>query len=301
MVSARKKVLVVADVQGWAWDKKARALKQQLDGDEFQVDVAYMQHDRLQEGYDLYHLFEVYQVNAQPLPAGARFVTGITAHVWRTWEMRHGAGTVRGWAAGAAAVHANSIMLRDEFAAHLGRPVWYLPNGVDEAFYQRYRPRAQDERLVVGHVGKPNPRKGCEEFIRPACAAAGVELREVRRTSKDALSAEAMREFYQDLHVLVVASDMDGTPNPALEAAACEVAIVSNRIGNMPEFVYSDTGNGMLVERSVDAYVSALRVLKQDMKTCLEWGREARRTVERDWTWEKMAQNYAQMWREVIG
>ena len=295
----RKKVLVVADVTGWAWDKKARALKQHLDGDEFQVDVAYMQHDRLPEGYDLYHLFEVYQVNAQPLPHGARFVTGITAHVWRTWEMRHGAGTVRGWAAGAVAVHANSVMLRDEFSAHLGRPVYYLPNGVDEAFYQRYRPRSQDEHLVVGHVGKPNPRKGCEEFIRPACAAAGVELREIRRTSKDAFSAEQMREFYQDLHALVVASDMDGTPNPAFEAAACEIAIVSNPIGNMPEFLAAGEG-GVLVERSVDAYVSALCSLKQNMIGCIERGREARRVVERDWTWAKMAQNYARMWREVI-
>jgi glycosyltransferase involved in cell wall biosynthesis len=305
----KSRILIIADVPNWAWAKKAAQLQKYLGGPdgEFVVDVAYTTAQPVELGYDLYHTFEVSQVHQIPknidlwpgTPEKHRAVTGITAHVWPTWEARHGAGTVRGWASRAQGFHANSRLLQKEISAYLGHEVYYVPNGVDETFYRRLRPRAHDQRLVVGHVGKPNPRKG-RDLIAAACERAGVEFREIRRTSKDALTAEDMREFYQDLHVLAVASDMDGTPNPALEAAACECAVVSNAIGNMPEFVESGC-NGVLVERSVESLSAAFADLKRSVEGVVQMGRAARDTIERDWTWKKLSCNYADMWREVLG
>jgi glycosyltransferase involved in cell wall biosynthesis len=294
-----KKVIVLADVPGWAWDKKARELKKHLDGGEFQVDVAYLNVDGLPQGYDLYHTFEVSQMPG--VPDNLRKVTGITAHVWQTWEGRHGRGTVRNWAMFARGFHANSIMLQREmetYFAEMGSPrkIHYVPNGVDEQFYRRLRDRRDNGKLVVGHVGKPNPRKG-HHLIVEACNRVGAELRCIQRTSKDALGAEEVREFYQDIHVLAVASDMDGTPNPALEAAACECAIVSNAIGNMPEFLTHGV-NGHHVERTVESIADALRSIS--VERAIEMGRKARETIEREWTWKKLSVNYADMWREVL-
>ena len=295
------RVLVLADVRGWAWCRKAQALQRCLAG-RIDVEVAYhTDHSagpRIRErAHDLYHSFEVIQVNH--FPPGLPFVTGITAHVITGYENR-GAGTVKRWADRAVGVHANSAMLQREFSAHLGgRQVYYVPNGVDEGFFRRLRPRSSSSRLVVGHVARPNARKG-HDVVREACARVGVELRQIDRTFRNALDQAAMREFYQDLHVLVVHSSMDGTPNPALEAAACEVAIVSNAIGNMPQFLEHGV-NGLLTDHALDGLTAELANLAARPRDEVEeMGRAARRAIEADWTWAKRAENYADMWTECI-
>lgn len=293
----KPRVLVLADVPNWAWARKAEQLKKHLGGEggEFHVDVAFTTNSPPVPDYDLYHTFEFPQTTQ--LPVGWRKTTGITAHVWPTWNQRHGANTVKGWASTAVVVHANSRLLQGEIAHHLGRAVHYVPNGVDEEFFRRRRPHPGG-KLVVGWVGKPNPRKG-RAIVEEACARAGVEFRHVQRNYQTALSVEEMREFYQGIHVLAVASDMDGTPNPALEAAACQCAVVSNRIGNMPEFVRHGE-NGMLVERDAVSMGMALAELAADPKRALRMGEVARETVLAEWTWRKMSQNYATMWREAL-
>ena len=293
----KPKIAIIADVRTWAWARKAEQLRLHL-SDEFAIEVACIyatpRPDPMPRGADLYNTFEVFQ--ARHLPAGLPYVTGMTAHVWRTWEAQHGAGTVKRWASSALAFHANSKLIEAEMRELLGREIHYVPNGVDEAFFVRQRARARSGRLIVGWVGKPNPRKG-SDIVKQACAAAGVELRTVERTHRNALSPAEMRDFYQDLHVLVVASDMDGTPNPALEAAACGIAIVSNRIGNMPEFI-RDGVNGRLVERTAESIAAVLRELTPP--EAIRMGDEARLTIERGWTWKHQAPAYARMWLDAL-
>lgn len=292
----RPKIAILSDVRTWAWARKSEQLKKHL-GDQFDIQIAHLydaKPDPMPKGCDLYNTFEVFQ--ARNLPAGLPYVTGMTAHVWRTWEAQHGPGTVRKWATGALAFHANSRMLEAEMRALLERPICYVPNGVDESFFRRIKPRASSRRLVVGWVGKPNPRKG-SSIVVEACKIAGVELRTVERTHRNALTPENMRDFYQDLHVLAVASDFDGTPNPALEAAACGVAVVSNRIGNMPEFI-RDGVNGRLVERNAESLAAAL--MQMDIPDAVRMGDAARSTVETGWTWRHQAPAYARMWRGAL-
>lgn len=295
----RPRVLILCDVPNWAWARKAAALKQHL-SDRFEIEIVYGQNANVghMAGRDLYHTFECIQIGA--IPPGWPIVTGITAHVWRKWENERGAGTVKGWADRCLGFHANSRLLERELAEYLGRPVYYVPNGVDEAFWTRTRERVRTGRLIVGSVARPNVRKGAE-MIERACRLVGAEFRAISRRSHDALPADAVRDFYQDLDVLAIASDMDGTPNPALEAAACGVPIVSNRIGNMPEFI--DHGrNGLLIERTVEGLTAAFGQLQSMPLAEIDaMGEAARRTVEAGWTWKRQAENYARMWSECLG
>jgi len=290
----RPRICIMADVPNWAWGRKARALRGAL-SDSFEIAIWYTSKEGQPPGdFDLFHTFDFPQV--QRVPEGAPCVTGVTAHVWKTW----GEERVRAWAKKAVALHANSRLLEAELEQFANQTVLglvvYTPNGVDAEFFHRTRPRRVDDHLVVGWVGKPNPRKG-RAIVEDACAHAGVELRVIERKSGDALSAEEMREFYQDLHVLAVASDMDGTPNPALEAAACGVCVVSNRIGNMPEFIV-DRWNGRLVaDRDSRVYVNPLFM---DPEIAVEMGVQARQTVLDAWTWTHQAEHYAELWGAAL-
>lgn len=294
------RVLVLADVPNWAWARKAAALKAHLAG---RVDVTVMcSTDPMaakvirDQSHDLYHTFEVCQIGS--IPAGWPMTTGITAHVVVP-KGNYTVETIRDCASRSVGFHANSLLLKREMEAHLRRPVYYVPNGVDETFFRRVRPRKAN-RLVVGYVARPNPRKGAG-IVEEACKRAGVELRAIVKTWRQALTAEQMREWYQDIHVLAVSSDMDGTPNPALEAAACECAVVTNPIGNMPEFIRSGI-NGIMTERTVDSLAAALSSLaSRPLPEVEAMGRAARETIVREWTWKHKAIAYAEMWERCLG
>ena len=109
-----------------------------------------------------------------------------------------------------------------------------------------------------------------------------------------------MHEYYQNMDVFVVASVEDGTPNGALEAAACGRPIISNRIGNMPEFIKDGYNGFLLNERSVEAYVEKLNYLNDNRDHLKEMGKNARKTVEENWTWKIQAEGYRKMFNGIL-
>lgn len=320
-MSGKPAVLVVADVPGWAWERKALAYQRHL-GDRFVVTVAYATQglpDYTQ--FDLVHLFEVSQVSLQARlgPTTFKLVAGLTANVWRTW----GPERMQRWAAQVDALHANSRLLEADMQQFHPR-VFYVPNGVDPDFFKRWHPHPG--RVVFGHVGKPNPRKGGALIIE-AARKAGVECRMVVRSSKLAMPASKMAAWYQGVSVMVTASNMDGTPNPMLEGAATECALLSTPIGNMPEFIKSDYNGWLLAETLPyhgptppegwsleilaadaaqtdalrDALVDRMRWFADHPGDTILMGRAARQSVLADWTWARQVEHVAAMWAAVLG
>lgn len=324
----KPKIAIMADVENWAWGRKAQHLQRWLSED-FDITIWYLKFGAVPGIFDLYHTFDL--PNVSWVPEGKRCVTGITAHVWPTW----GAELVKAWASRAEALHANSRLLLDDMAPFIKytrqRELYYVPNGVCPEQFCRTAPRppVTGGPLVVGHQGKANPRKGADVLQAAVLEAqrrgVQIDFRLLQRGHQDALSAAEMRDWYQDLDLLLVASDMDGTPNSALEAAACEVATLGNCIGNLPEFITgtSEGWNGWLMEGLVpfsfhlgplphrappaanldyviDQYARQLVFAARDRAELHAMGRLARATVEKSWTWQQKASNYAVMWRQAL-
>jgi glycosyltransferase involved in cell wall biosynthesis len=341
----KKKILVLADVPGWAWDHKGRQYVQHLNGSDFDVALAY--HATLDTfdvtSFDLVHCFEVSQLRAFPLDYPVPIVAGLTAHVWRTWTSSR----MHEWAARCVGLHGNSVMLVDDLKRFHER-VYYTPNGVDPEFWRPARPTGAsgafpatpDRRAIpftVCHVGKPNPRKGSALIIE-ACRRADVKLLLCQRTSHIKLPPEQIRRLYWNAHVQITCSDMDGTPNPMLEAAACENIPISNPIGNMPELIVNGV-NGHLVDPPVlpnpfrpyvavcakcseregvpstcehgpdpeirdaliDEMASTLRGLSRlSVEEVSRIGHNARQSIVNDWTWQRQVMYVARMWHDVL-
>ena len=317
----RPRVLVLADTATWAWHRKALAYQTHL-RDTFDITIAYHAQVPDLRTFDLIHLFEVSQVGTltsygpraqRPFKA----VAGLTAHVWRTW----GAQRMHAWAAQVDALHGNSLLLVHELQPFHQR-VYYTPNGVDPDVYRRLGPRDWSAPIIFGHVGKPNPRKGGEVIVN-AAREAWVELRMIQRTSKLALSTEEMVEWYQGIDVQVTASNLDGTPNPQLESAACENAMLSTPIGNMPDFIV-DGVNGYLTRAALpyrmpelnihmadDEYfgrraalqaelTGRMREMAVDPAKTRTMGAAARQTVLDGWTWAHQVEHVRKMWGDML-
>lgn len=298
--SGKPSIMLLVDVPGWAWDYKAKQITRYL-SDEFNFSVLYWSDFKYRwfsayvnrQRFDLHFTFEC---NFVPHLKGTdyrRLITGVTAHTYVNFE------NYQNLLKTAYAVHANSRILFDEIKK-INPNCYYVPNGVDESHFQ-FKERDLRQPFTAAYVEKNTKRKGFENYVVPACQKAGVPLKSL--TAKyhhpDRLPREEMPEFYRDIDVVLIASDMDGTPNQLLEAAAVGRTFIGNKIGNVPEF--ANGRNGFIVERNVEDYAEKLVWLKNHRETCREMGREARKSIEHHWTWAAQAENYRHLFRKVLG
>ena len=296
-INRKPRILFISDVKGWAWWIKSHYIKKYL-SDEFDIDVTYVLGDgctptaKIDQGYyDLYFTYGFSYIDFLTKVPKHKKVTGITAHrakhvIFPKMQM-------------AGHVHANSMMLLKELYDMGFRYSHYIPNGVNEKLFRPIDSIKKDGSLVVGHVGKECEAKGQREFIIPSIQAANVNSYTNLRNWKDKISHDEMPNIYNQMDVFVVASTEDGTPNPALEAAACGRPIISNRIGNMPEFI-EDGYNGFIVPRKVEAYVEKIKYFKENRDELIRMGKNARKTVLEGWTWKLQSENYRKMFREIF-
>ncbi len=288
---------IIVDVRGWAWDFKAQHLKQYL-SDEFNINIVYASDSspKLWSDNNVWFSFEYFAQYERMIRVP--YVTGVTAHTYVNFP------SFDKYLKSATAIHANSRMLYEEIKTRNLR-CFYLPNGVAMEEFPYYE-RDITQPFTVGYVGKGTKRKGFDKYIVPACNAAGVGLKAQVGKYKDpnVINHSDMHEFYQDIDCVIIASDMDGTPNQLLEAASVGRTFVGNAIGNVPEFL--DVGsehqcsNGFMVQRSIDAYVEQLVWLKEHRIECAAMGLAARETVEQGWTWQIQAENYREMFRSLV-
>jgi hypothetical protein len=142
--------------------------------------------------------------------------------------------------------------------------------------------------------------KGYDDFILPLFAqlrSDGLDCEALLVDSRgpDRRNRQQMIEWYNQGTVLVCASETEGTPNPALEAAACGCTLVSTRVGNMPELIRTGH-NGLLVEREAEALLLGVR------QAVFDSVRLATNLQEdlRSWGWHSRSNQYYDLFRELI-
>jgi len=298
----KPKILLCSDVKNWAWAKKCTEIQTHL-SDEFHIEIIHLLETRTgirQGDFDLYLTFGWSYVSHTRLAPRNRCISGMTAHKGKGFLTTNIIPAMKkvDWH------HANSILLKNELEKYDIENVFYVPNGVNEDIFRPVVPiKPQRSNLVALHVGKKcgheSDVKGQKRFIEPSCEQAGIKYIGHYNNYKTALTTQEMVSLYQQADVFLVSSETDGTPCGALEAAACGRPIISNAIGNMPEFI-KDGYNGFLVPRVVDAYVEKLKYLKENRDKLIEMGNNARKTVEEGWTWKIQAENYRKMFQTIL-
>jgi glycosyltransferase involved in cell wall biosynthesis len=306
---ARPRVLAIADRPGWAIDSKARNLARDL-ANRYEIVIRY-QHDVAEHDLasaDLVMLFYWLEIAKLPFPEDtlARFADNLLIGICSHFELQ-GPRRERGLALLnrlPRCVFANNRLLQREFAPLIDVPVHYTPNGVDTNFFRPAdAPRVRaTATLRVGWAGslanQGAEHRGFPNVIEPAVAAVpGVELvtaiREQYWRNRD-----EMLDFYRDLDVYVCASRSEGTPNPALEAAACGVPVVTTPVGNMPELIV-DGENGCFFDGTAHGLAAKLALLRDSPALTAQWGERIRTAIEA-WDWRIQAEHYARMFDGMI-
>ena len=108
-----------------------------------------------------------------------------------------------------------------------------------------------------------------------------------------------VRPLYESCDAFVLASQTEGMPIAVLEAMALGVPIVASRVGGIP-LMLEDATEAMLVEpNDGQSLYEALRRLLVDEEIRASIARAARKRFEREYTAERMAQAYIQLYDEV--
>ncbi len=141
--------------------------------------------------------------------------------------------------------------------------------------------------------------KGYEilESLQPRLAEHDIELDlQLVNSRNPPKTHREMAAWYNTGSVYVVASKTEGTPNPGLESSACGCAVVSTRVGNMPELI-SSGWNGVLVdERTPDAlFAGILEAMEQRERFA-----ENMRHAIVHWSWADRALRYFELFEQVI-
>lgn len=296
-------VRIIYDVDGWAFHNRALALQKYAPAD-FDVSIA-----PLRKPPDVARA-----LGDTPVDLVLSLPDSMTPAVARTMRERgwH-AKLVGSWNAGwprwldrfyATYQIADAMIINSQLAwEHAGRlpRTHLLANGVDLDVFRLVTPIEQRAPKVLWTGSEmARHRKGYDRFIRPLeerLRARGIacETRLVDSVGDQKYSPRAMADWYNSGTVLVCASEVEGTPNPALEAAACGCTVVSTAVGNMPELI-RDGSNGYLVERDFDAllkavsaactnYVSLAREMQQDIQA---------------WHWRERSKNFFDLFRHVL-
>ena len=176
----------------------------------------------------------------------------------------------------------------------------YIPNGVCLRTFRPTTPITDRAKRVLWSGSKIHADlkgHGLMEQIRPMIKEAGWEL-DLHLADSHAApkTPEEMADWYNTGSVFVVASASEGTPNPALEAAACGCSLAVTRVGNMPELVCNGK-SGVFIKGRQPKRIFAM--VKAAMEKREEYGPAIRKTIEQWWDWDLRAREYFQIFASV--
>lgn len=188
-----------------------------------------------------------------------------------------------------------------------GRPerTTWISNGVDlEVFHVLIPPAWRRPRVLsIGsayHQRHNDDLKGFRDIlepIRPELEQAGIacDFRVVDSVRGPKMDTAEMVRWYNTGTIYAVSSRHEGTPNPALEAAACGCVVVSTAVGNMPELIVSGQ-NGLIVDRTPEAFLAGILAAKDrhaEMSAAMQ-------EAIGPWNWRERAGQYYDLFRRLL-
>ena len=185
-------------------------------------------------------------------------------------------------------------------------PEAVLEDGVDLTLFRPMHLDRFDDigarPIVIGWVGNSSwaaalgDNKGVQTILIPAIdelRAEGVPVRlNLADRQEQHIPHDRMPEYYRDIDLYICTSNIEGTPNPVLEAMACGVPIISTDVGIVPQALGPLQRQFILRHRSVACLKEAIRDLASSPHLFRQLSVENLERVK-SWSWETKAKNFS--------
>ena len=197
-------------------------------------------------------------------------------------------------------------------------------NGVDEKFFYPNQKTSRENGKYIMYVGRIDREKGLFDLIecgRYVCneinnvnfilAGNGRDLSRLKHKTKKVglenkfkflgqVDKDKLVKLYQNASIFVLPSYHEGLPGVILEAMSCGLPVITTDVrGNID--LISNGKNGIVVpsrapKKLADAIISVLN----DDKMQKTLGKNARKTIEENYTWDIISSNFLGHYKSLI-
>ncbi len=188
-------------------------------------------------------------------------------------------------------------------------------DGVDLEFFVPRNPERfyqEKDEIIVGWVGNSKwgegdgtgiDHKGLETIIKPAIESLQAEGYKVRGFYADRqerwIPHSEMNDYYNSIDIYVCASDIEGTPNPALESMACGIPVISTDVGIIPQLFGRLQQNYILTSRDIEELKIKLKYLIENPQKRETLSKENLESIKH-WSWEAKCQNWDSFFKKML-
>jgi glycosyltransferase involved in cell wall biosynthesis len=195
-----------------------------------------------------------------------------------------------------------------------------IPNGIADA-PMRVRPkRDRAATFNLGHIGSIMPAKGWQILVAAAeklhaaglpvkvvLAGRGDEAELAQKIARDSggwitfagFVANPRETILPELDALVLMSEQEGLPMAIVEAMSVGLPVIATAVGGVPEALIHEK-NGLLVSRTVEALVHAVKRLIEDVEFHENLCSQARRNFEARFEISKIVARYAAVYAGAV-
>ncbi len=301
-----KRILLVCDVNNWAWHYKAHEIANNLKH-LYKIDVVYTHvtpyyRDVDLSKYDHIHVFGWYFIGERETPYLARISTSIASIEYEILQPEKAKSTLQ---------KVKVVAVSEYLFNHLKDKYRVFPcyNGVNEVkFY--FNPRFNNEitntnsnnrPFRVGLACKPPSRYDLHGYTIAEKIKSGlkqhtnIEFIMHVANHKTGVSHEQMVEFYHSLDVFIHTGRHHlATPNPVFEASSTGLPIIATTNGCIPLLI-KDSVNGYLIDinltddEKITQFIDKILYLSKNRESSRLMGIANREEILRNWTWKQRA------------
>ena len=311
-VRTKPTALLVSDVPGWAFDQNMRDMASYL-ADEFDFGFFYTENWFKGERPDWDKYDVIYEAYHRNPPMGIPMSRALGAMRSQWFKPEKPLPPDAEDVALVNSYRAFQLSAKRNYDELVGRcpNVVYLTNPVDTRRFTSTPKRAE---IVASWNGNARHKamdgrfiKGFYDIAVPACQRAKIPLVAAEYGTKDGpmrrRAPAEMPAFYHQANVALCTSEYESASNSVMESMSSGLALIATDVGNHRELrdaqiaAFGDSGI-VIVERSIDAFVEALRGLTPERAR--EMGGLNRREIEERWSWSLFAPKYSSFLRMAL-
>ncbi len=173
---------------------------------------------------------------------------------------------------------------------------------LDKELFKRKTPKQKNlsENFIIGWTGNPNRVfKGFYTHIVPAVEKAKRIYPKIKLKTRFSGPMETLPYFYNDIDIIIIASDADAGPSLFGEASLMEVPAISTDIG-WPHEVIKNNINGFIVNKEINAITSKILELYENRELLFNFSKRIREDYLKFYDKEKMVNDWKKLFYEVL-